>query len=189
MADEPTTTNLEIDYNKWYDAELDGYVENVAKAWVFVTLPDETEERFRISERLLHRAGYFNTTPKGTKLSIKLGKFEHGLQVVMVKQAPPSGIPPRPDARNLPWRNAKYLRPTKPELDHIFLTVTDPNEFFRVPTEVYVSKRLLERAGYPNGLAQDQEITVRMIQGERGLMIVQVKYAADAKSPSHQIDD
>lgn len=181
---------LQYDFDNFLNGELESTNSERNSAFVYVTLPDGTEEQFYVTERILRKANYYMNTPPGTKMRVKLVRdARRNGQISIGSIERNTKTPPRPDARTLPWLAAKVTRPRDPAKDYMFLTVTDSCELFNAPVDVYVPIRLLRNSGYENGLPMDKEIGVRLICGERGLVVVAVRYPEGFNSPGRPLDD
>jgi hypothetical protein len=192
-ADHPETPvkveALEYDFENFLDGELESINRERNSAFVFVKLPDGTEEQFYVTERVLRKGNYYLNTKPGTKMRVKLvrdARRNGQVSIGLIERNP--YVPPRPDARSLPWLSAKVTKERDPKLDFMFVTITDSCELFNAPVDVYVPMRLLRNSGYENGLQLNQEVGVRIICGERGLIVIAIRYPEDFKHPGRPLD-
>jgi hypothetical protein len=181
--------NLQYDFDNYLTGELESINRERNSGFIYVKLPDGTEEQFYVTERVLRKANYYLDTKPGTQMRVKLTRDDRkngAVGIGAIERNPK--IPPRPDARTLPWLSAKVTKPRDPTKDFMFLTVTESCELFNAPVDVYVPMRLLRNSGYEEGLPVDKEIGIRVIIGERGLVVVAVRYPEGFNSPGRPLD-
>jgi len=155
---------------KWFNPE---------KGFGFVELSDGSGDAF-LHIRALEAAGHDTVAP-GTKLGVRVGQGQKGLQVTDVLELDASTaeavVPraPRPMGGGMGGpRGGGFARPTGPAEEHTgtvkwynpekgfgFISVEDGGK------DVFVHRSALQRAGL-NDLMEGQRVAIQVVEGQKG---------------------